>query len=66
MEILLKIIGLIIILNILNQLYYRFGNHGWSRSGYYQCSKLGIVTSIINYITFVIIVIYLLFLYFTF
>jgi len=64
-EIIYKIIGLIILLNLCNEIYFRFGNHGWSRSGYNDYCLLSHITQIVNSVVGVIILIALLCLYFS-
>lgn len=63
-EIIYKIIGLIVLLNLCNEIYFRFGNHGWSKYGYRSYCFLSHFTQIINFFTGATIFICLLYFYF--
>lgn len=64
-EIIYKIIVLIILLNLCNEIYFRFGGHGWSREGYKSNCFLSLFTNIVNLLTGATIFIVLLVLYFS-
>jgi len=58
-KIILVISIYLILVNAVSRLYYKYGNHNWSRFGYKEHSPIYAISIISNVITFIVIAIML-------